>query len=608
MRISRIIINNFRNFKKVDFPIGQSAVILGENQVGKTNLMFALRLILDPSLSDSMRHLTQTDFWDGLPRPLSITDFIEVSVDITDFEDDENSLAVLADHLIDPVPMTARLTYEFRPVEGLTNLPSGDNDYEFLIYGGGRQENRVNYDVRKRIPIDVLHALRDVESDLNKWSKSPLRPLLERAQSEIDGGELDRISEEISKAEKEISELPEVECLTGILNKKLLAMAGSNQALETIFGLSPKNPDKLIRTLRLFFDGGQREISEASLGTANVLYLALRSLELDNLVADGSRQHTFFAIEEPEAHLHPHLQRVVYRNYLRQQLEALPITEERKIENPNVSYFLTTHSPHIASVTPLRSLVVLRKDFDNSTIGVSTAVLPVSEPEKEDLERYLDVSRAEALFARGIILVEGDAESFLIPLLAKRAGYDLDALGITVCCISGTNFEPYIKLFGRRGLGMPLSILTDNDPKGTVTPTLGENRVQNQILPNLGRIGESFKSGDAEKLGAFLNHWTFEIDLYNAGYIHQMNSAIKELCEVKIARGRFQELADQSVKAGNKVVPLPDEKRFLKDIEYVGKGRFAQRVAMHINKMDPKFKHCPEYILKGVKYVADQLS
>ena len=598
------MIKNFRNFNNVDFALGQSAVILGENQIGKTNLLFALRLILDPSLPDSMRQLNQTDFWDGLPRPLSVTDRIQVTVDVTGFEDDEDTLAILADHLVIPEPMTARLTYEFRPIPSLQSQPASDSDFEFLIYGGDRPENRVSYDVRKRIPLDILHALRDVENDLNRWNKSPLRPLLERTQSKIDKDELTKISKAVSLAESELSKLPEVGNLSGLLNKKLLEMAGTSQAMETAFGLSPKDSEKLIRTIRLYFDNGSRDISEASLGAANVLYLALRSLELDNFTIEGSRQHTFFAIEEPEAHIHPHLQRMVYRNYLRQRLDNG--VEGREDHSANVSYFLTTHSPHIASVAPLQSLVILKKDSNGSTIAVSTAELDVSEPEREDLERYLDVSKAETLFARGIIIVEGDAEKFLIPVLAARAGYDLDALGITLCNISGTNFVPYIKLFGPNGLNIPISILTDNDPKKGKTLTFGENRVRNQILPNLLPFGESIEGKKAEDYGVFLNSWTFEIDLYNAGFVYQMNDTIQELCTVKVAKNRFQKLADETKKEGT-IVPLPDEDRFLKDIEYVGKGRFAQRLAMHINKISPKFKNCPDYILKGVKYVADHL-
>src|SRR5258706_16485415 len=99
MWLSRIIIKNFRNFRSLDVPLGEHAVVLGENKVGKTNLLFALRMILDPSLPDSMRRLRLDDFWDGLPRPLTVDDLIEVSVEFRDFEATENLLAVLADHL-----------------------------------------------------------------------------------------------------------------------------------------------------------------------------------------------------------------------------------------------------------------------------------------------------------------------------------------------------------------------------------------------------------------------------------------------------------------------------------------------------------------------------
>jgi len=102
MWLSRIIIKNFRNFRSLDVKLGKHAVVLGENKVGKTNLLFALRLILDPSLSDLTRRLRLDDFWDGLPRPLAAADIIEISVEFRGFEKSENLLAVLADHLVSP--------------------------------------------------------------------------------------------------------------------------------------------------------------------------------------------------------------------------------------------------------------------------------------------------------------------------------------------------------------------------------------------------------------------------------------------------------------------------------------------------------------------------
>ena len=79
---------------------------------------------------------------------------------------------------------------------------------------------------------------------------------------------------------------------------------------------------------------------------------------------------------------------------------------------------LTTHSPHIASVAPLTSLLLLREQANVGTKGYSTASAEFTGDDVEDLERYLDVTRAELVFARGVILVEGDAERFLVPTFA----------------------------------------------------------------------------------------------------------------------------------------------------------------------------------------------
>src|SRR5437868_2888115 len=98
MRISRIQINNFRNFQHCDLSLGEHAVIVGENKIGKSNLIYAVRLVLDPRMSDAERHLRVEDFWDGISRPLTRDDVISISVDLTDFEDNDDLLALLAEH------------------------------------------------------------------------------------------------------------------------------------------------------------------------------------------------------------------------------------------------------------------------------------------------------------------------------------------------------------------------------------------------------------------------------------------------------------------------------------------------------------------------------
>ena len=123
MRFSRLKIANFRNFHKLDVRLGPDLVVVGENGVGKSNLIYALRLLIDPTLPDSARQLKEEDFWDDLERPLRSKDKIVISAELVDFDEDPDQLAILSDHMVSTDPITARLTYVFQKAEDVEGDP-----------------------------------------------------------------------------------------------------------------------------------------------------------------------------------------------------------------------------------------------------------------------------------------------------------------------------------------------------------------------------------------------------------------------------------------------------------------------------------------------------
>ncbi|CAN5224026.1 ATP-dependent endonuclease [soil metagenome] len=596
MHISRVRIINFANFQALDIETGEDMVIVGENKVGKSNFLRAIQLILDPGLSERDRRLGLEHFWDGLGDD-KLGETVEVSVELTETTDDPRLLRYLADCVVEVgPPFVARLTYRYQPKPGLGRPPTSLTDYEYVIFGGADPDNGYGSDLRRMIPMDVQSALRDAEKDLASWRHSPLRPLIESLTATLGDEARVEIQDQTDAAQTALTDRPEIEAVSDLINLRLEQMVGAQHAVPLTLGLAPTRLDALLRGLRLLIDGGARSISDASLGSANLIFLTLKSLELDRLVAEGERDHTFFAIEEPEAHLHPHVQRLVYRHFLAPQIgDDLERAPRRQ------TTILTTHSPHIASVAPLRSIVLLRRDNTNeATVGVAAAGAPLTTEDVADLQRYIDVTRGDLFFSRGVILVEGDAERFLIPTFAEVLGISLDALGVSVCSVAGTNFKPFVKLLGPEGLSIPFVILTDRDIVGATDYGLNRLVALLEILepelpldfmtaPNILASGR--------EAGIYLNESTLEVELFEDNLSAEIQTVLLEQLNHGVTnRALLQTWVDDPTQL--------DQAKLLKWIERVGKGRFAQKLGELVTLPE----ECPDYIRLALEHIRDAVA
>lgn len=604
MYISRIVIRNFRNFAHMDIHLNDGVTtVIGENNTGKTNLLHALRLVADSNLSSYYRQLIEHDIHRNID--ISAPQQVIVSVEFTDYADRENECALVGCWEVDEG--IARLSYRFRPkravIEAIESQDrAGDDltleDYHWELTGGGDKDpatvlwnedlgSSVRFGDMQQLQVVFLPALRDVQRDLRQSNISPLGRLF--AASNIPQEEKDELVEIIRSANTDVANRPTIREAGEAIQSAFSETAGEAFSMSVKLGMADPSFASISRALTVLLSNEALtdfEPRRNGLGLNNILYISMLLEYFKRRVENPNTAGQLLLIEEPEAHLHPQLQRVLYEDLNRKPFQTI----------------ITTHSSHISSQAHLKSIISLTFEENQSTLS-TVPVLEANFDVKEiaDLERYLDATRSALLFARKVILVEGPAELFLIPPLVKQVmdGIDLDRLGITIVPIFGIHFDAYIKLFSENSLPKKCAIIADGDLKPGENIPEEEDEDKPPEPPDMEALANEY-------VHIFRCQTTFERALTLLGTLKMLAKATDE-CGAKRASIKLKEGFE--ILNGNEVdedksQQIIDElsTTVLNTAKRFGKARFAQIAAKHVNLAT----EIPQYIKDAINWLIEE--
>ena len=509
MYISNIHIENYRGFSdlSVDFKDGIN-ILIGPNNSGKSNLLRALALIFDGKFR---KQLSVDDFYNGITLSTLKQHSPKIVVTVTLSQSDDEDL--MGDELVTvsswlvklEKPYSAKLQYEFfLPeeyesiyIESIQNVSSTsevwtriDNSfirlYVYKIWGGN-PENQMQADSEglSKFDFQFLDAIRDVERDMFSGKNTLLKSVIDffldydiKSDKALSSEEQ---TQKISKRRRDFKEKSDI--LVDVLKKRL--ENGRNQILSyadhvgasfdnskpTFEGAISENEVSSILQLLVQQETGMRiPIGNNGLGYNNLIFMSLLLAKMQ-IDADGTylgsnaKVFPILAIEEPEAHLHPTMQ-FQFVKFLKDNLR------DKKVRQ----VFITSHSTHITSSARLDDLICLYKLNNKVKTSYPSKVFIEATPDqpgqqkiksKKYVQRFLDATKSNMLFAERIILVEGMSEQLLIPVFANYLGLNLEEKHVAVINIGGRYFQHFLYLFDStrpNTLNRKIACITDIDP------------------------------------------------------------------------------------------------------------------------------------------------
>ncbi|MEQ9448806.1 MAG: AAA family ATPase, partial [Rhodospirillaceae bacterium] len=341
-------------------------------------------------------------------------------------------------------------------------------------------------------------------------------------------------------------------------------VSGPAFAMDVTLGLSSATFQSIIRNLKMLLSDLSLQSFEPArngLGMNNILYVAILIEYLQRRQARAASSGQLVLVEEPEAHLHP-------------QLQAALLIALRSI---GVQVILTTHSTQLTSQAPFPTLVSLTRRADASIASGNLSDNAELSPEEiADLERYLDATKSNLLFARKVMLVEGPTELFLIPAMIEAVHQiNLEREGISVVAIYGVHFGVYAKLFRAGALEKKCAIVADAD---LVPSDAGEEFDVAEDAPDLNALRGEF-------VEVFAGATTFERELVSAHTLPMLIETTRSLGAPKITarlENGLQQLNNGGLTPDQQAALLVDlGTSVLNTAKRYGKARFAQVASRH---------------------------
>lgn len=497
MYLAELTITNFRTFGPdgitVKFREGLTALV-GENDSGKTAVIDAMRFLLGTTdqewlrFSDDDFHKASEGSSESSEIKISGTFKKLTPGDKSGFAEYLTYGVNQGDEPILHLTLTAkRMGTRAGRLYIATDILSGKN---------GEGPNMDN-NCRSLLAATYLRPLRDAERELSSGRNSRLSMVLNSLDGAEVGNLFDVASTDLSSFSfddikqlgllglgdlfnKLIERHPHIENGKSKVNSHLEELQLHGDSLKSSISVSQNGSDsqrlrQLLEKLTLDVDNS---LGRMGLGSNNILFIACELI----LLADDHDNFPLLLIEEPEAHVHAQRQlRLI------QYLQKIVDLKEDKENKPQV--IITTHSPNLASEIDLNNLVIIRAGKAFSTADGETEL---DSNDYKFLSRFLDVTKANLFFARGVMIVEGDAENILMPTLATCIGKGFTKHGVSMVNVGGVGLRRYAKIFMRKNPAQdgiqpaPVACVTDLDVMPNCGPYIIKIIKDNSDLPILG--------------------------------------------------------------------------------------------------------------------------